>query len=61
MVGIRNNLDLVLTNGDSIYLYPIKIGERLKDFIQKDITEKIKYKNNLSFLQRVFKKIGICK
>jgi hypothetical protein len=46
---------------DVIYLYPIKIEERLKNFIQKDITEKIKYKNNLSFLQRVFKKIGICK
>lgn len=46
---------------DVIYLYPIKIEEKLKDFIQKDITEKMKYKTNVSFLQRALKKIGICK
>lgn len=46
---------------DVIYLYPIVIEEKLKDFIQKDITEKIKSENNISFLQRVLKKMGICK
>lgn len=46
---------------DVIYLYPIKIEEKLKDFIQKDVTEKMKYKNNVSFVQKILKKIGICK
>ena len=46
---------------DVIYLYPLQVEEKLKDFIQKDVTEKMKYKNNISFFQRVLKKIGICK
>lgn len=48
---------------DVIYLYPSKIEESLKDFIQKDITEKLVCKNKKisSFFQRVFKKMGVSK
>lgn len=46
---------------DVIYLYPLKIEEKLKEFIQKDLTQKIKQKSNIGFLRRVLKKIGICK
>jgi len=46
---------------DVIYLYPIVIEEKLKEFIQKDVTNKMKNKNSVSLLQKIMKKLGICK
>ncbi|MBK2340597.1 hypothetical protein IBE33_03605 [Francisella philomiragia] len=46
---------------DVIYLYPVNIEDKLKEFFQKEVTKKLKSKRRNSYLQKIFKKIGICK
>lgn len=44
---------------DVIYIYPKKIDNIFKSFLQDNITKKIKKQNN-TLIKRFFKKIGIC-
>lgn len=48
---------------DVIYLYPLHIEDRLKKYIQDDVTKKTESKNLpfFNFLNKVFKKLGLCK
>lgn len=44
---------------DVIYLYPKKIDNVFKSFLQDDITKKSK-KQNMTFIKKLFMKFGIC-
>lgn len=44
---------------DVAYIYPKKIDNVFKSFLQDEITKKVK-KQNITFIQKVFKRFGIC-
>lgn len=45
---------------DVLYLYPITVEEKFKDYLQRDVTEKWN-KNNSIFLEKVIRRLNILK